>query len=237
MIRVLDLETTGIPDEADRHAVVEVGYCDFDEATGAISTPVSTLVNPHRPISIGASAVHHIRDCDVADAPGVEKVFLQLGTATMFCAHNVDFEQQFFGGGDKPWLCTYKTALRIWLDAPTHSVQGLRYFLKLDDDPSFDRCRAMPPHRAAADAYVGAHILKHVLKAIDLATALRWSKGPALLYMCWLKKHKGTPWHQVPADYLDWIVNKSDITDRNIRATAKYYLTKSQSPKPDGGSP
>jgi hypothetical protein len=28
----------------------------------------------------------------------------------------------------------------------------------------------------------------------------------------------------VPSDYLDWIVNKSDVTDRDIRATARYWL-------------
>ena len=54
----------------------------------------------------------------------------------------------------------------------------------------------------------------------------RWSKGPALLHMCFLKKYKGTPWRDVPKDYLDWIVNKSDISDRDIRATAKFYLTR-----------
>ena len=33
----------------------------------------------------------------------------------------------------------------------------------------------------------------------------------------------------VPTDYLDWIVNKSDIKDRDIRATARFYLRRNSS--------
>ena len=104
----------------------------------------------------------------------------------------------------------------------------MRYFLKLDDSEDFDPKLAMPPHRAAADAYVCAHLLRRILAEpkITVEQLVRWSSGPALLYMCFLKKHKGTPWSQVPKDYLRWITEKSDITDRDIRATAKYYLTR-----------
>ena len=131
----------------------------------------------------------------------------------------------------RQWLCTYKIALRLWPDAPGHKLQELRYFLKLDEAKDFESKLALPSHRAGPDAYVGCHLLRKVLaeaekQGIDHERMVKWSKGPALLYMCFLKKHKGTPWSQVPKDYLDWIVNKSDITDRDIRATAKFYLAR-----------
>ena len=59
---------------------------------------------------------------------------------------------------------------------------------------------------------------------IDIDRMLKWSKGPALLFMCYMRAHKNKPWSQVPADYLRWILEKSDVTDRDIRATAKFYL-------------
>ena len=83
---------------------------------------------------------------------------------------------------------------------------------------------------AGADAYVCAHLLRRILQEITVEQAVKWSSGPALLYMCFMRKHKGTPWKDVPRDYLDWVVNKSDITDRDIRATAKYYLTRKTAP-------
>jgi exodeoxyribonuclease X len=101
----------------------------------------------------------------------------------------------------------------------------LAYHLKIDEAEDFDLGLALPLHRAAGDAYVCAHLLRRILKeGIKIEQLVRWSSGPALLSMCWLKKYKGSPWSQVPADYLDWIVNKSDIKDRDIRATANFYL-------------
>lgn len=42
--------------------------------------------------------------------------------------------------------------------------------------------------------------------------------------MCKFGKHKGTLWSQVPRDYLDWVVNKSDFTDEDVLYTARHYL-------------
>jgi len=36
-------------------------------------------------------------------------------------------------------------------------------------------------------------------------------------------KHKGTPWRDLPPDYLDWIVNKSDM-DEDAKFTAAHWL-------------
>ena len=224
----IDIESTGIPAEGEVHGIMEVGRCRLKN--GFIKPPESMLVDCGIPVSIGAHATHHISDEMVAGEPepGVACLWLNSEDNEYFCAHNSDFDRQFFGGGDKPWIDTYKTSLRIWPDAPGHKLMELRYFLKLDDAEDFDPKLAYPPHRAAADAYVCAHLLRRILAEpkIVVESLVKWSSGPALLYMCFLKKHKGTPWKDVPRDYLDWIVNKSDITDRDIRATAKYYLTR-----------
>jgi DNA polymerase-3 subunit epsilon len=61
----LDLETTGVNPDLDR--IVEVAL--RVAAPGGRITSFHSLVNPGVPIPSGASAVHHITDADVRDAP------------------------------------------------------------------------------------------------------------------------------------------------------------------------
>lgn len=229
LIRVIDFESTGIPTKDKNEALVEVGWTDvvFHRDDAEILSPVSMLVNPGRPIPAQASAVHHLRDVDVADGadPTVALSALMKGPPDFFCAHNIDFEKEFFAGGDVPWLCTYKTALRLWPDAGGHKNQELRYHFKFDDDPLFDRDLATMSHRAAPDTYVTAHILRECLGSCSIEDMTRWSKGPALVYMCFFKKHRNTPWHDVPSDYMLWVLDNIQ-DDKDVRATSRYWLRK-----------
>jgi exodeoxyribonuclease X len=245
--RCLDAETTGLPSDETPSGVMELGWCDmrFD----IIKPPVSVLVDCGIPVSIEARAVHHISDEMVAGelTPDEAMKLVTDGPHEYVCAHNIDHEKKYVGTGFLPgtqeqrkWLCTYKTALRIWPDAPGHKLMELRYFLKLDDAEDFDPKLATPPHRAPADAYVCAHLLRRVLKEVTVEQMVRWSSGPALLYMCFMRKHKGKPWHQVAQDdrpYLEWIFNKSDVQDRDIRATVKYYLNRTAKGPSAEGNP
>lgn len=229
-IRVIDFETTGIPTETESHALVEVAYCDLVQSPAGwrVETPVAVLVNPGRSIPVEAMAVHHIRDRDVADAPGPDRAFMALTDgADGYCAHNIDFEHKFFSGGESPWICTFKCALRVWPDAPSHSNQALRYFLGLDDHEDFETERAMPPHRAGPDTYVTAFILRELIDQAPIEDLVRWSSGPALLAKVGFGKHRGKRWSELAAidrSYLEWIVEKSGMDDRDVRATAKHYL-------------
>lgn len=223
IIRVIDFETTGIPSETEKHAIVEIGWTDMHRLDGGgfeIGKTRSELVNPGRPIPVEAMAVHHIRDRELVGAISPDAACARLSAgADMWCAHNAEFEAQFFGGD--PLICTYKAALRVWPDAPGHSLQVLRYWRRYDD---FVSANAMPPHRAGADTYLTAFLLRELLEHATLEEIAKWSSGPALLAKCGFGKHFGKKWSEVPRDYLSWIVNKSDITDRNVRATAKFYL-------------
>lgn len=226
-VRLIDFETTGISSETETHALVEIGHCDLVQSVSGwrVEAPVSALCNPGRPIPIEAMAVHHIRDADVAGAPSPDRVLLTLSEgATHFCAHNIDFERKFYAGGVTPWICSYKSALRVWPDAPIHSNQALRYFLDVDAHDDFDAALAMPPHRAGPDAYVSAFILRELIDQAPIEDLIRWSSGPALLVRVGFGMHFGKRWSEVPIGYLDWIVNKSDMDDRDVRATAKHYL-------------
>jgi exodeoxyribonuclease X len=244
--RSFDFETTGTPSETERHAVCEVGWTDVvvkENAEPFVLEPIGHLCNPGRPMPIAARAVHHISDSDVAGKPSPDRIFMALAAgADGYVAHVLDFEREFFTGGERPMICTYKSSLRVWPDADEHKVQYLRYYLKLDEDPDFDPSLAMPPHRARPDSYVTAFIFARLLKLATVEQMIRWSSGPALLVTCYLKAHKGKKWSEVPPSYLQYILDNFDAKDRDIRATARYYLNKSREstgqPQPanDGGT-
>jgi exodeoxyribonuclease X len=70
---------------------------------------------------------------------------------------------------------------------------------------------------------VSAFILRELIDQASIEDMVRWSSGPALLAKVGFGKHRGMRWSEVPKDYLHWIL-KSDMDDRNVRATAKHYL-------------
>lgn len=216
LLRVVDLETTGLPPDA---APCEIGWCDVID--GVVGEQGDMLVNPKRPISIEAMAVHHIRDHEVADAPPIDLGFRRLmeGKPDVFVAHNAAFEQEFFAGGETPWICTLKVGRRLWPDAPRHTNSVLRYYLELD----LDEERAMPPHRAAPDAYVTAHILAQALRLASIEDMIKWTSRPSLLPRCNFGQHSGKSWEEVPTSYLTWMAGNEGM-DSDKRYTARYHL-------------
>jgi DNA polymerase-3 subunit epsilon len=70
-IALIDLETTGTDRENDR--IVEIAVCKMDPDSGQIKT-VCRKVNPTIPIPESASAVHGIKDEDVANEPTFKQI-------------------------------------------------------------------------------------------------------------------------------------------------------------------
>lgn len=226
IIRSIDFETTGL---LPTDAVCEAAFVDVvrpDKITAAapvaLGTRWSSLIDPLRPIPPETSAIHHILDEDVKGAPGFEDAVDQMmaGPPVAFAAHGAAFEQQFFNTGNIPWLCTLKIARKIWFEAPSHSAQCLRYFLKMDVP------RDMLPHRAAPDALIAAHIIMlafaHGLTANDMSAITR---APSVLRTMPFGKHFGMRFDDVPGGYLDWCLKQSDL-DEDVRHTAFVHLTR-----------
>lgn len=227
LIRVIDYETTGTQDD-EKAEVIELGRIDVDPDTLDIINPWTSLAKPVGEIPAVTMAVHHITADDVKDAPNRGDLWAPFwdgcGPYDIACAHNAKFEKHFHAGNGRPWICTYKSALVVWPDAPSHGNQALRYWLDVDRKHSdFDKARADPPHRALPDAYVTAHILVELLKIKSPDELVQISNYPALLNTLRFGKHKGIRYEDAPADYLMWIRDKSDL-DEDTKFSAKYWL-------------
>lgn len=229
MIRVIDYETTGTNEEADAE-IIEAGSYDveWDDGIGKwiITRPVHWMVKPSKPIPPVARAVHHITDAEVDNAAFLRDIIDDfLDGADICAAHNARFEEHFTPHKNLRWICTYKCALVVWPDAPGHGNQVLRYWLDIDREQTFDHARSMPSHRAMPDAYVTAFILRRLLAERTVDQLLTISRYPALLRKMNFGKHKGMAFADAPADYLEWIRDKSDMNE-DTKFTAKYWLQK-----------
>lgn len=228
-IRVIDFETTGTPEDEVK-SLCEVGWTDV-LSDGSINGPHSFLVDPGHPIPPQTRAIHHISDEDVAGCINPYQARIKLGEGMddddIWAAHNAQFEQAFFGGGDRRWICTFKCAKHLFPDAPSHSNQALRYWLGVDKEFS-DPDLAMPPHRAGPDTYVSAFILKRLLELANPGDLVDLTKAPVRLKSISFGKHRGMLWNDLPWDYLNWIVNKSDLGP-DEKHTARLVLKEKHS--------
>jgi exodeoxyribonuclease X len=225
-LRVIDYETTGVPEDAGAE-VIELAYVDVDPNTLTVTDRWQSFAKPVGLIPPQVKAVHHILEEDVAEACAIQELwpllFQGCGPHDILVAHNASFEQHFHKGDGRAWIDTYKCALVVWPDAPAHSNQVLRYWLNLDRATGFDRAVAMPPHRALPDAYVTAHVLIRLLQESTIEEMVGISAAPVLLRRIGFGKHRGLLFSEAPADYLRWIVDKAEF-DSDVTATARYWL-------------
>ena len=231
LFRVIDTETAGM-DGPEVHDLIELGWTDvvFDTATrlATISDPKAELFDAPRGIPTDAQAVHHIVPADVAglaafNAAHGRAILMSeaMGLKPMFIvAHNAEFDRRWLTEemtAGALWICTFKAAARLIPQAKSHGNQALRYMLNLP----VDRVKADPPHRAAADSYVTAHLLQHLIGLADSIAQLElFTRMPRFYAKCPMGKHKGAAWADVPASYLDWMLKQGEM-ERDLRCAAQ----------------
>ena len=235
---VMDTETTGT---GDTDTPVEIAYV-LTNMTGPLVAG-QTLVNPGViPVKNEARAVHHIDPAELVGQPTLREALKLFGAQLSaheihaYAAHFAEFDSRMVPMlRRQPWLCTCRFAQRLYPELPHHGNQYLRYELGLDVPEAL----GLPAHRALADAYVTAALLRHMLQRIsdpafgwpqNLEDLIKLVQGPQLLPICPFNKHKGKTWEQVAKEdrgYIEWLLKpKADQKplDADLRYTLEHWL-------------
>lgn len=238
-IAVIDTETTGT--DVDVDGVIEIGVTII-ELDGAIARLTGesweSFVAIDWPVPPESSAIHHIVDEDLIGALPfggvVDELAKWLGDVDLFVAHYAAFDRAMletypawtaaFGG--VPWACTMRLARKVWPDAPTHSNQGLRYWL------NHDIPRGGDVHRARFDTLVTAHTLLKLWPSIvlavdceDMEAIAAYSAAPCELKKITFGKHRGELFEDLPIEYLRWGV-RADFDDPDVTYTFATELAR-----------
>lgn len=232
---VIDFETTDV--DSSIALPCEIGLITPD------GVEIGNLINPGVPIPAETSAVHGIIDEDVVDAPSVEDTWKTLvglvqsaydhqaeKAPVILVAHNCHYEQGILRDVDfevpVQWICTYKSALRIWPEFPQHKNETLRHLLKL---PGRGRKESNASHTALHDTKVTKQIFEAIMasdnspESVKLKQLIEWSSLPAKLPRMPMGKHRGQTWDTVPVSYMQWMISQQDMSD-DLKWNAKEEL-------------
>lgn len=224
-IRVIDLETAG----NGPHDVCEIGWQDVEQAEDGrwrlSEERGARLVNPGRRIAPETMAVHHILDEEVSGAPFWKTVAPEIlrpeGGVVALAAHRVAFEQRYCRPhltGGASWICTWKSALRLWPELPSFSNQMLRYVRR---PAGLVHEMGLPAHRALPDAYVTAHHLRDMLNEASADQLMAWSQQPGLLPRVPAGAERGKPFVNLGGEALRALARDRDA---DIRFSAETEL-------------
>lgn len=227
IIRVIDFETTGTEPPAE---VCEVGICDLNLEAKEVHHPLAWLCGVQS-MPPEVRAVHHISlaECVGKSPFNADEMFGEqtYGKPDAVAAHNAEFETKFFAP-PVPLICTYKAALRVWPDAPSHSNGALRYWLEDQGKIAPDHPLTQPAHRAGPDAYVTAHILLALFDAGATGKEMvAWTKEPRLLPTCPIGKFRGQKWSEVEGGFLGWMLRQESM-EEDLKWNARREIARRQ---------
>lgn len=198
-----DTETTGLRASKDR--IIELAA--YDPVSGK---EFQSFINPEISIPPEQTAIHHITDEMVKDAPLFKEVALQFNA---FCegdivliAHNNDsFDIEFMkaeygrAGHELPqWkmLDSLKLARRYRPDLPSHKLQLLREHFGI---------AANNAHRALDDVKVLAEVFANLVDDLTISEVYTLMNKPRLLQHMPFGKYQGKLLKEIPKDYIVWL--------------------------------
>lgn len=162
---VLDVETTGLGAHRG-HRVCEVGLLRY--RGGKVLDTFETLVNPQRPISPGAMAVHRLTEWHLADAPVFAQVAEQIRELmddAVLVAHNAPFDLGFLAAEWRRLRWPSRLGFTVDTLALARRTYAFRYN-NLGEVARALRVRTDREHRAMGDVWTTARVFERML--IDL---------------------------------------------------------------------
>jgi len=218
-----DTETTGVKPGKDR--VVEIAAFDPKE-----NRTFCTFTNPQMPIPAEASAITHITDDMVKDAPLIKEAltaFVEFCTGdVVLIAHNNDaFDKLFLeaeferAGLPMPqWIFidSLKWSRKYRTDLPRHSLQFLREAYGIE---------ANQAHRALEDVFVLHKVFSRMVDDLEMKTVLSLLSKTTQLQRMPFGKHAGKLLTEIPKEYAKWLA-KEGALDKKENAALKEIFKK-----------
>lgn len=216
-----DTETTGV--RAEKDYIIEIAaFC------GTTNESFVRLVNPGVPIPKEATAIHHITDEMVKEAPSFKEVgreFIEFcGSDSYLVAHNNDnFDYWFlkteFGRHAlemPPWkfVDTLKWARKYRPDLPRHPLQFLREVYGIKENNA---------HRALDDVLVMKEIFDQMFGDLPIETVHQLLYAEKGVNAMPFGKHKGKPLEEVPSDYVAWLAKDGFFEKPENRALQEAF--------------
>lgn len=218
---VFDSETTG----DDPPEVIQTAWYKLEEPMLCkILDERIEHFKPSKPITLGALAVHHILDEELADCPPSAS-FRLPEDCEFLIGHNVDYDWKAIGSPTGlRRICTLALARAFWPHLDSHTQGALIYHIRRSSAKSLLK----DAHNALEDVRNCRIILRHILSATK-DTVKTWerlwqvselSRIPKILTF---GKHKGMAFSQAPRSYLQWIIKHPDM-DEYVKTAAKGAL-------------
>lgn len=213
---ILDTEThtlNGYP--------IEIAYAPIQILQGKLSLEREKIFDQlysigNEKISYASMAVHHILESDIQDKPNFATFELPSET-TYIIGHNIDYdiraiEQCGVDTSKIKAICTLALSRLVWPDAEAHNISALIYMISKGSEKARNMLKGA--HRADADIILTANILMHILYHLKIQTIeelYEASEDARIPRTINFGKHRGTAIHELPADYIQWLLRQEDL--------------------------
>lgn len=230
MLIFFDTETTGL-EVNDR--LCAIGLVEGNEV-------YYELINPLKKVPPSASAIHHITNEMLKEAPvfalskSYEKLIDLNTPETVLVSHNAPFDLAMLQKEGITWqgkvIDTLKCSKALMDDLDGYSLQFLRYELRLyrnEADTFRNYGINITPHHPVSDALHAKMIYEYLLDLADEETLISVSQRHVLLTRLPFGKYAKKRIEEIAlkdAAYLKWMLESLMDMDEDLRYSIEHYL-------------
>ena len=230
MLIFFDTETTGL-EVNDR--LCSIGLIEGNEVH-------YELINPLKKVPPSASAIHHITNEMLKEAPvfsaskSYEKLIELNHPETVIVSHNAPFDLAMLQKEGIAWqgrvIDTLKCSKSLMDDLEGYSLQFLRYELRLyrhEAEIFSDYGVEIVPHHPVSDALHAKMIYEYLLDLADEERLIEISKSHVLLTRLPFGKYAKKRIEEIAlkdAAYLKWMLDSLMDMDEDLRYSIEHHL-------------
>ncbi len=234
---VVDVESTSpVPTECE---IIELAYGLYNDGNWNTFNQLYKPSIPIPPLSAEKHFITDAMVVDKPTWPAAYTEYQNFNVVTSnikyFVAHNAQFDRTVITHNNERhnitdpvvanasnWICTLRLAEKLWKDdnaLEAYRLSALWFILELYT--TVDESVRLVPHQAETDILMAAKLLEYIVVEmvqrgiIDVngdigAQIIEFQNQPNIMTAWPWGKHKGTPIAEVPADYINWVMQNTN---------------------------